>query len=132
MAKSEGILQTRYGKRLAISREMSQMTIELKKNPDAVDWQILAALQADARVSFSELGRQVGLTQPAVAERVRRLEEAGVIVGYRAEVDLGKLGFGLLAFMRCVLRDQRPADSHTLGLIRGMPEVLECHHVTGD
>src|SRR3546814_12055748 len=61
---------------------------------------LLAALQADARLSFSALGRVVGLSPPAVAERVRRMEEAGLIVGYGVTLDRGRLGLPITAFLR--------------------------------
>lgn len=67
---------------------------------DDIGWKIVVELQQDARVPFAELGRRVGLSTPAVAERVRRLEDAGIIVGYHAEVDHSKVGFPLLAFVR--------------------------------
>jgi Lrp/AsnC family leucine-responsive transcriptional regulator len=67
---------------------------------DDVGWRILAALQADARLSFSELGRRVGLSPPAAAERVRRLEGAGIITAYRAELDPEKRGFAVTAIGR--------------------------------
>jgi len=67
---------------------------------DTTDRQLLEALQNDARVSYAELGRRVGLTPPAVAERVRRLETSGIIAGYHAQVDLKKAGYGLVAFIR--------------------------------
>jgi Lrp/AsnC family leucine-responsive transcriptional regulator len=101
-----------------------------KVDLDDVNWQILVALQENARVSFSELGRRVGLTPPAVAERVRRLEEAGVITGYRAQLDVAKLGLPLSAIIRLA---PRARDAREVGrLVRSLPEVLECHHVTGE
>jgi Lrp/AsnC family leucine-responsive transcriptional regulator len=95
-----------------------------------MDWALLRELQADARLSFSELSRRVHLSPPAVAERVRRLEEAGVIAGYHAHVDLAKAGWTVIAIIRmscygprCILRD--PA-------VGGWPEILEIHRITGD
>ncbi|MBX6355274.1 MAG: Lrp/AsnC family transcriptional regulator [Micromonosporaceae bacterium] len=97
---------------------------------DAMDWALLAELQADARLSFSELSRRVHLSPPAVAERVRRLEQSGVITGYHAHVDLAKAGRGVVAMIRmscygptCVLRDQEVLD---------WPEIRQVHRVTGD
>jgi DNA-binding Lrp family transcriptional regulator len=81
------------------------MTFRSEKPLDDVDWRLLEALQADGRLSFKELGRRINLSAPAVAERVRRLEETGVITGYRAEVDARRAGQPLQAFveMRCAL-----------------------------
>jgi len=96
---------------------------------DATDRHILEALQNDARVSYAELGRRVGLTPPAVAERVRRLETSGIISGYHAQVDLKKAGYGLVAFIRL---SSAPELAKQLGRIATeTPEVLEFHHVTG-
>ena len=67
---------------------------------DSFDDKILAILQRNGRISMAELGRQVHLSQPAVTERVRKLEESGVITGYRAVVDLEKLGYGIRAIIR--------------------------------
>src|SRR6476620_11922031 len=67
---------------------------------DAYDGRILAELQRDARITMAELGRRVHLSQPAVTERVRKLELNGVIKGYRAEVDLSRLGYGIRAIIR--------------------------------
>jgi len=91
---------------------------------------ILKELQDNARCPLSEIGRRVGLTTPAVAERVRRMEEAGLITGYRAEVDLLKLGFPLLAFIKLYTSPQWYGK--VLEIIRSSPEVLECHHMTGE
>ena len=96
---------------------------------DDINWNILAALQTDARLSFSELGRRVGLTAPAVAERVRRLEEAGVITGYRAALNPEKLGLPIMAIIRVSAPEEH---CQRLGsLVRELPEVLESHRVTG-
>lgn len=96
---------------------------------DAVGWQILEALQEDARISFTELGRRVGMSPPAVAERVRRLEEAGIITGYCAQVNLEKAGFPITAFIRLTAGD----DCQGMGvtLTKNIPEMLECHRITG-
>jgi len=96
---------------------------------DKTDHILLSALQDDARASYAELGRRVGLTPPAVAERVRRLEQSGVISGYHAQVDLKKAGYGLVAFIRL---SSAPELAKQLGRVAAeTPEVLEFHHVTG-
>ncbi|GAA1806787.1 Lrp/AsnC family transcriptional regulator [Planosporangium flavigriseum] len=103
---------------------------ELKVSVDDMDWALLRELQVDARLSFSELSRRVHLSPPAVAERVRRLEEAGIIAGYHAHVDLAKTGWTVVAIIRmscygprCILRDPS---------VEGWPEILEIHRITGD
>jgi len=103
--------------------------LNLTATVDDVSVQILRELQENARITFSELGRRVGLSPPAVAERVRGLEEAGVITGYRAEVNLEKIGLPLLAFIR-VATDERTCGQFG-SLVKEIPEVLECHRVTG-
>jgi len=96
---------------------------------DARGWALLRELQLDARLSFAELGRRVGLSTPAVAERVRNLEAAGVITGYRAGLDLKKLGLPILAMIRIsAVGDVLPRIT---SVVRSMPEVLECHRGTG-
>ena len=97
---------------------------------DALNARLLAELQSDARLSLAELGRRVGLSSPAVAERVQRLEAAGVIRGYRADVDPRALGFSLTVVIRI-----RPAPrelAKVAQLARDTPEVVECQRVTGD
>jgi Lrp/AsnC family transcriptional regulator, leucine-responsive regulatory protein len=97
---------------------------------DVTNRQLIAALQADARLSLAELGRRVGLTAPAVGERLARLEEAGVIRGYHADVDPAALGYGLDVVLRI-----RPAPRmiHKVAeLAQDTPEVTECHRVTGE
>jgi len=96
---------------------------------DNIDHMLIGLLQDDARTSYAELGRRVGLTPPAVAERVRRLEQSGIISGYHAQIDLKKAGYGLIAFIRL---SAAPELAKQLGRVAAeTPEVLEFHHVTG-
>ncbi|MEO3432188.1 Lrp/AsnC family transcriptional regulator [Inquilinus sp. CAU 1745] len=104
--------------------------MDSKARIDETGWRILDALQENARINFAELGRRVGLSAPAVADRVKRLEEAGIIAGYQARLDRGRAGYGLTAFIR--LKPQRSADREIDALVRDMPEILECHQVTGE
>ena len=97
---------------------------------DETNRRLLVELQQDARLSLAELGRRIGLSAPAVAERLGRLEAAGVIRGYRAELDPRALGLALSAMLRI-----RPAPRmlrDVAELARGTPEVVECHRMTGD
>ncbi len=96
---------------------------------DDVDLELLSALQDDARATYAELGRTVGLSAPAVAERVRRLEASGIISGYHAEVDLKKAGYGIVAFVR--LNSAPDLAPQLERMARETPEVLEFHRVTG-
>ncbi|MFD3659063.1 Lrp/AsnC family transcriptional regulator [Streptomyces sp. NPDC058659] len=98
--------------------------------PDATDWRILEALQSEGRASFAELARAVSMSPSAVTERVRRLEEAGVIAGYTAIVDQDRLGLPVLAFVRLRYPHGNYKPFHDL--LATTPEVLEAHHVTGD
>ena len=91
---------------------------------------ILVALQRDARLSFNALAREVGYSQPAVAERVRRMEEAGILTGYRAMVARENVGLPITAFLRLACGSEKYRAVATLS--HDLPEVLECHHVTGE
>lgn len=99
-------------------------------SPDATDWRILAALQENGRAGFAELARAVSMSASAVTERVRRLEEAGVITGYTAVVDPEKLGKPVLALVR--LRYPHGNYKPFNDLLEATPDILEAHHVTGD
>ena len=99
---------------------------------DTIAWKILELLQHNARFSFAELGRKVGLSTPAVAERVRRLEEAGVITGYHATLDLAKLGVPIHVLMRLTIPGGDLQISRTVTAIRELPEIARCHRITGD
>jgi len=103
-------------------------TIEL----DASAWKILEALQTNARQSFAEIGRQIGLSTPAVAERVHRLEEAGVITGYHAELDGARLGVPIRVIVRLTIPGGDLQVSRTVAAIKEMAEISRCHRVTGD
>jgi len=90
---------------------------------------LLSALQENARLSFAELGRRIGLSPAATAERLRRLEEAGVIKGYRVEIDRESLGLPILAMIRltCDGGMYRPF----LKAVPTLENIIECHHVAG-
>ena len=97
---------------------------------DEVNAKLLVELQRDARLSLAELGRRVGLSSPAVAERLQRLEAAEVIRGYHAEVDPRALGYSLTVIIRI-----RPAPRElkkVADLARATPEVVECQRITGE
>ena len=104
------------------------MSDRTKRELDELDWRILAELQQDARLSYSELGRRVALSQPAVAERVRRLENTGVIRGYHADVDPALIGRPITAFIRLQTTNFPRLES----LILTMSDICEAHRVTGD
>src|SRR4051794_20258958 len=97
---------------------------------DETDRALLIELQADARLSLAELGRRVGLSPPAVTERVRRLTEEGVIRGFHADVDPRALGYALSVIVRV---RPSPRQLHKVAdLARETPEVVECHRITGE
>jgi Lrp/AsnC family transcriptional regulator, leucine-responsive regulatory protein len=101
-----------------------------KRLIDPPDLRILKELQENARLSLAELGRRVGLSAPAVGERLQRLERDGVITGYRADVDPRALGLGLTAVIRV-----RPAPGqleNVAELARRTPEIVECRRITGE
>jgi Lrp/AsnC family leucine-responsive transcriptional regulator len=101
-----------------------------QRDLDTTDINLLQELEIDARLSLAELGRRVGLSPPAVADRLERLEEAGVIGAYRAEIDPRALGYELAVVLRI-----RPAPRElkkVAELAQRTPEVVECHRITGD
>jgi Lrp/AsnC family leucine-responsive transcriptional regulator len=97
---------------------------------DSTNRLLIDELQREGRLSLAELGRRVGLSAPAVGERLQRLEQAGAITGYRAEVDPRVLGLPLSAIIR--VRPSPGQIPNVAELARATPEVVECHRVTGD
>ncbi|MFI0818208.1 Lrp/AsnC family transcriptional regulator [Streptomyces sp. NPDC021098] len=97
---------------------------------DATDVRLLEALQRNGRASFAELARSVSMSPSAVTERVRRLEESGVISGYCATVSPEALGLGILAFIRLRYPTNNYKPFHDL--LDVTPEIVEAHHVTGE
>ena len=106
------------------------MLLANRRELDATNVRLLEELQEDARLTNAELGRRVGLSAPAVAERLARMQDEGVITGFHAAVDPRAVGYSLSAILRI-----RPAPrqlSTVADLARDTPEVVECHRMTGE
>jgi Lrp/AsnC family leucine-responsive transcriptional regulator len=113
-----------------MSEGIARLNRRGRETIDETDRKIVGELQQNARISFAELGRRVSLSSPAVAERVQRLERAGVITGYRAELDPRALGYPLTAIVRVKPAPGRLAKIPELA--HELPEVGECHRITGE
>src|SRR5215468_5341333 len=105
-----------------------EMALQSERSLDQTDWKILRELQTDARLSYNELGKRVGLSAPATAERVRKLEDAGIITSYGAQVDVTKVGLPLLAFIQ--LRCFPDKCLYKTSSAEKFPEVLEIHKLS--
>lgn len=97
---------------------------------DGINQKIIKSLQENARISYAELGKQVHLSAPAVAERIRKMEEFGVITGYRVEVDLDKIGMPILAIVQCKVF--RAKEKEFKQLLLNIPDIMECYNTTGE
>ena len=117
------------------------MTQELRENViftykpnhellDDVNVRLLKELQQDPRLTMSELGRRVAMSAPAVTERVRRMEEAGIILGYRLDINPVPLGLPITVYVR--VRPNPGQLPRVAELARQIPEVVECHRITGE
>ena len=106
------------------------MALKTDVTMDETDWKLISQLERDARQSFSELGRKVGLSPPATAERIKNLESSGIIRGYRVEVDHEKIGYPVIAFIR--LNTDGEKCRRLQRDISDVPEIVECHRVTGE
>lgn len=104
----------------------------MKKDRDEMSLQILSLLQQNSRESFSSIGRKVGLSAPAIVDRIKRMEETGIIKNYTINISHDKLGFPMLAFMLINLSGNFSTKvKKTEKAISNISEILECHRVTG-
>ena len=106
------------------------MDLQIEKLLDRIGRKILSALQENARIPLSRIGEKVGLSAPAVAERVKKLEEAGVITGYHARIDPAAMGRSVSAFIH-LTTDARHYPA-VKSLAAEMPQISACHHISGD
>lgn len=124
-------IRWKIGNLFNIYKENKVKRLRYENGPlDAIDVQLLRALAADARTTTAELARRVGLSAPSAAERVRRLEEAGVIEGYTAKINPRVLGLTISAWLRI-----RPIPGQlrkVADIVRGLPEIVRCDRITGD
>lgn len=105
------------------------MTENNEKLLDNVGWQLLGLLQENARLSFKELGQRVGLAPSSVAERIHKMEEAEILLGYHAAINLEKVGLPVLACIRMSTPGQN--STRIAQILTAMPEILECYRLTG-
>lgn len=98
---------------------------------DSLDMKILGQLMQQARITWAELAAHLGLSAPAAADRVRKLEERGVIQGYLTKVDADSLGYDLTAFIAVTLEHPRDRGGF-LAQVHALPEIQECHHIAGE
>ncbi|MEM9782660.1 MAG: Lrp/AsnC family transcriptional regulator [Pseudomonadota bacterium] len=101
-----------------------------KSSLDDIDAAILSELSTDARIPLAELARRIGLSGPSVADRVRRLEDVGVITGYGAKIDPNKLGYGLTVLIRA--RPMPGEMANMIAAIRETPQIVSCDRVSGE
>lgn len=118
------------GGHLESRRRSPDRTFDLTPELDEANIRILEELERQPRLSMSELGRRIGMSAPAVTERVQRMEDAGVIAGYRLDVDPRALGRAITAYVR--VRPTAGQLSRIADLARRTPAVVECHRITGD
>lgn len=96
---------------------------------DELNWRILELLQQSGRASYAEIGRVVGLTAPAVTERIQKMEDMGVITGYKATINAEKLGISVRTIIQ--LQVNRSVFNNTLKKLAAFPEVFDCYRTTG-
>ena len=96
---------------------------------DDLNWKILSELQKNARISYTDLGKKIGLTGPAVSERILKMENAGIIKGYRSIINLEKIGYSLTAIINFKIN---PGNLERFIIyLKSVPEVFECIRITG-
>lgn len=105
------------------------MTNNFKNHIDTTDIKLIKQLQINARITFTQLGKIVGLTSPAVSERIKKLEDRGIISGYSVQLDQSKIGAPVSAFIALTTKSNHYAQ--LIDFAEKSPEILECHHLTG-
>lgn len=105
------------------------MTNNFKNHIDTTDIKIIKQLQINARIAFTQLGKIVGLTSPAVSERIKKLEDRGIISGYSVQLDQSKIGAPVSAFIALTTKSNH--YDQLIDFAEKSPEILECHHLTG-
>ncbi len=98
---------------------------------DALDFKVLHRLMGQARIKWADLAAYLGISAPATADRVRKLEERGVIEGYLTKVNPQSLGYDITAFVSVTLEHPRDREAF-ITQVHALPEIQECHHLTGD
>lgn len=106
------------------------MDAKIKSMMDGMGRKILRELQVNARSTFSDIGRKVGLSSPAVAERIYKMEEAGIINGYHADISPESLGHRVTAFITLTTKPDRYREIYAFA--GEQKEILECHHISGN
>jgi Lrp/AsnC family leucine-responsive transcriptional regulator len=112
------------------SKVISQMNFKNEKLLDRIGLNILGVLQADARMPLSHIGDKVGLSAPAVSERIKKLEEAGIIEGYHARIAPAALGRCVAAFINLTTEPRHYNAIKKLS--KDMHQIISCHHISGD
>jgi len=132
--KTAGCTSESKGKRRNMTRDSRERRLftykPIHELLDDVNVRLLKELQQDPRLTMSELGRRVGMSAPAVTERVRRMEEAGIILGYRLDINPAPLGLPITVYIR--IRPSPGQLPKVAELARQIPEVVECHRITGE
>lgn len=106
------------------------MNAKFESSVDKIGMNILRELQMNARSTFSEIGRRVGLSSPAVAERIYKMEEAGIINGYHADINPSTFGQNILAFIMLTTQPEKYQKIYSFA--EKQQEIIECHHISGN
>ena len=106
------------------------MSAKFESSVDTIGMNILRELQMNARSTFSKIGRSVGLSSPAVAERVYKMEGAGIITGYHADINPGAFGLDVMAFIALTTQPEKYQQIYSFA--EKQEEIVECHHISGN